>query len=198
MKGKKQLEIYLQGLLQKEIFLNDLEQYPTDASNAAYILSLAYGDGNISGRSVVDLGTGNGIFACGAAALGAKSTVGIDVDADQIAVAKKNCGDGSTTFITGDVRSVSGHFDTAIMNAPFGSVNIHADLPFLEKAIEVADFVYSIHNRKSRDFVRSFYLANGHIFREEDMNLMVGRLYKHHTKDRSVIPATFFSVELSH
>lgn len=195
MKGKKQLEIYLQGLLSKEKYNNFLEQYPTDSSTAAYILSLAYNDGNIADRNILDLGTGNGVFACGAAVLGCKSVVGIDVDGDQIAVARENCGSSNVQFIVQNARSVTGHFDTVIMNAPFGSVNSHADMPFLEKAVDVGDFVYSIHNAKSKDFVRNFYAENGVIFREEQVNIVVGRLYEHHTRDRANIPGVFFSVK---
>lgn len=197
MKGKKQLEIYLQGLLTKERYNNFLEQYPTDSSTAAYILSIAYSDGNIAGRTVLDLGTGNGVFACGAAALGSKSVTGIDVDADQISVARTNCGSEDVHFYVQNARSVTGHFDTVVMNAPFGSVNTHADMPFLEKAVESGDYIYSVHNAKTRDFVRNFYMEHGEIFREEKANIIVGRLYEHHTRDRATIPGIFFSVRVN-
>lgn len=196
MKGKKQLEIYLQGLLTKERYNNYLEQYPTDSSTAAYILSLAYSDGNISDKRVIDLGTGNGVFACGSAALGASIVCGVDVDPDQISVAKKNCQSETVEFMVEDVKNISGIYDTALMNAPFGSVNVHADLPFLEKATSLANVVYSIHNRKSANFVRNYYSKIGTVFREENVDLTIGRLYDHHTRDRARIPGIFFSVDI--
>lgn len=196
MKGKKQLEIYLEGLEKKERYINVLEQYPTDSPTAAYILTLAFNDGNIAGKKILDLGTGNGIFACGAHALGAGEVLGVDVDKEQIEVATRNCGSDSVKFIVASVESVSGSYDTVIMNSPFGSVNVHADIPFLEKATETSDYIYSIHNFKSRDFVRSYYSQKGEIFREESVKVTVGRLYAHHKKDRAEIPSVFFSVRL--
>jgi len=44
------------------------------------------------------------------------------------------------------------------MNPPFGSQRKHADRPFLLKAFEVADVVYSIHLAKPevRNFIEKF------------------------------------------
>ena len=84
------------------------------------------------------------------------------------------------------------------MCAPFGSVKAHADLPLLEIAEELGAFIYSIHNIKSRDFVRNFYMGKGEIFREEILDITVGRLYKHHRKDRATIRSVFFSVRVEH
>ncbi len=194
MKGKKQLEIYLQNLGSTGKGNNSLEQYPTDASAASYILNLAYEDGNIRGKRVLDLGCGNGIFSCGAAALGALSVTGFDIDPDQIEAARKNCGSEKVTFHAESVELVHGEYDTVIMNPPFGSVVAHADLPFLEKAIATGNFIYSLHNAKSADFVASFYRTNGTIFRKESIGLRIGRIYGHHKKDQMIIEAVLFCV----
>ncbi len=196
MKGKKQLEIYLQGLKRSDKGVNSLEQYPTDASAAAYVLSIAYADGNIDGMRILDLGSGNGIFSCGAAVLGASYVLGIDIDPEQTRVASMNCGAGNVEFATGSASSVTGTYDTVLMNPPFGSVNAHADMPFLKKAVECANYVYSLHNAKSRDFVRSFYLTNAEIIREEPLNIRIGRLYEHHRKDSVMVESVFFSVRV--
>lgn len=195
MKGKKQVEIYLQGLSKAPKNINSLEQYPTDASVASYILSLAFEDGNIKGKSILDLGTGNGIFACGALVLGAKSVLGIDIDPEQVRVAIENCSQDNAEFMVGDVSSVNGRFDTVLMNSPFGSVKEHADIPFLKKAVQSAEHIYSLHNAKSRDFVRAFYSVNGEILRDQLVDIRVGRLYGHHKKDMSTIKAVFFYVK---
>ena len=53
-----------------------LEQYMTPPVVAARLLFHAYMKGDIEGRSVLDLGCGTGILACGAALLGAKEVAG--------------------------------------------------------------------------------------------------------------------------
>src|SRR4030042_577278 len=53
-----------------------LEQYATPAHIAADMLWEAFTAGDIEGRSVVDLGCGNGVFSIGAKLLGAKDVLG--------------------------------------------------------------------------------------------------------------------------
>ena len=57
-----------------------LEQYPTPANIVSAILFSAQMEhGDITDKTVFDLGCGDGIFALGAALLGARRVVGIDV-----------------------------------------------------------------------------------------------------------------------
>ena len=90
-KNKKSLELFLSGLNLPGSYNINLEQYPTDAGTAATILMEAYLDGNIENKTVIDMGTGNGIFAIGAGYLGSSDCTGIDVDSKMIDLAKENC-----------------------------------------------------------------------------------------------------------
>uniref|UniRef100_A0A383WPV8 Methyltransferase small domain-containing protein n=1 Tax=Tetradesmus obliquus TaxID=3088 RepID=A0A383WPV8_TETOB len=69
-----------------------LEQYPTGADIASRMLYTIESMFNaIEGNIVVDLGTGTGMLAIGAALLGSPCVVGLDVDADALQVAHDNC-----------------------------------------------------------------------------------------------------------
>ena len=153
---KKDLEIKLQGLAPFKEPKVGLEQYPTNSSIATDILFEAYANGDIAGKDVVDLGCGTGIFAIGAALLGASSVKAYDVDADTIDVARMNAADlgCEVDFVLSDISKVEGRCDTVLMNPPFGSQKKHADRPFLRKAMEMADSVYSIHMACTLDYLR--------------------------------------------
>ncbi len=54
-------------------------------------------------------------------------------------------------WVAGDIDAVSGKFDTVLQNPPFGVQKRGADRRFLEKALQVADVVYSLHNHPVTD-----------------------------------------------
>ncbi|HTY75217.1 MAG TPA: METTL5 family protein [Candidatus Nanoarchaeia archaeon] len=133
-----------------------LEQYTLSEPVAASILYLAaYTFDDIEGKNVLDLGCGTGRLALGAAFLGAESVVGVDIDQEVLKVAAKNSNllgfKGRTSWIAGDIDSVAGNFDTVVQNPPFGVQTRTADRKFIEKALESANTVYSIHNHPFND-----------------------------------------------
>src|SRR5436309_2474941 len=67
----------------------DLEQYATPADVAAPLLFEALALGDIEGKHVVDLGAGTGVLAIGAALLGAREIVGVELDEAAAAVARE-------------------------------------------------------------------------------------------------------------
>jgi putative methylase len=68
-----------------------LEQYTIPADLAAEILFTAcYTHDDIQEKNVLDLGTGTGRLALGASILGAKTVVGVDIDASSIRVASRS------------------------------------------------------------------------------------------------------------
>ncbi|MEO2152452.1 MAG: METTL5 family protein [Thermococcus sp.] len=143
----------------------ELEQYRTPGNVAAELLWLAYSAGDIAGKVVADLGTGTGVLAIGAKLLGAEKVYALEVDGKALEVARKNAERAGVEveFIQADVSEFGERVDTVVMNPPFGSQRKGADRPFLLKAFEVADRVYSIHLAKPevRNFIEKFSAEGG-------------------------------------
>ncbi len=147
-----------------------LEQYPTPPELAAHVVHVADLNGDIEGRTVIDLGTGTGMLALGAALRGAARVVGVDVDRAALSTARQNrVRVGTTTpvhWVQADAtRSplTTTERTTVVMNPPFGAQrgHEHADRAFLATAADVADVSYSIHNAGSQEFVEAFAADNG-------------------------------------
>ncbi len=153
---RRNLAILLQKLDTFSSPRAELEQYQTPAEVAAHVLFKAYGMRDIEGRIVADLGCGNGIFAIGAARLGAKKVIAIDADPEAVEVARRNASSfGMTVEIhTMDVQDFHQKVDAVFMNPPFGGQRKHADRPFLEAALRCSQVAYSFHNAETRTFVK--------------------------------------------
>ena len=153
---KLDLELFLSQVEPNPLPQASLEQYTISESVAATMLWIsAYSHNNIIGKSILDLACGTGRLALGAAFLGAKEVVGIDIDRTTIKSAymnseKTGC-HGFVQWITGDIRAITGKFDTVLQNPPFGIQKRAADRKFLEKALEVGNVVYSLHNHPTVD-----------------------------------------------
>lgn len=160
---RKRLEIALQKLRPLESRSARLEQYETPAAVAADILWEAFSAGDIHGRSVADLGCGNGVFCIGAKLMGADRAVGIDLDPGAVRVAGENASSlgVAVELVEGDVSSLAGPFDTVLMNPPFGAQTRHADRAFIEKALSLAPVAYSLHNDGTQEFVGGMVGALG-------------------------------------
>ena len=158
----------------------ELEQYRTPPELAAHLVHTADLQGDIEGRTVLDLGCGTGMLALGAALRGPERVVGLDIDPGPLATARENerrvATSSTVSWVRGDATEVplcpTGE-TTVIMNPPFGAQrgNEHADRAFLATATDVADVSYSVHNADSADFVEAFAADSGgevtHAFRAE-------------------------------
>ena len=147
---KLDLEILLSNIKPHPTPNPNLEQYTISSSVAAEMLYIAaYTYGDIVGKTVLDLGCGTGRLALGAAFLGAREVVGVDIDRTAVKVACENSTNAGlkdkVQWVTADIDAVCGKFDTALENPPFGVQRRGADRKFLERALESGKAVYSLH-----------------------------------------------------
>jgi putative methylase len=153
---KLDLEVMLSNIPPHPAPTPDLEQYTISADVAATMLYIAaYSNEDIVDKTVIDLGCGTGRLAIGAAFLGAKEAVGLDVDKTAVKLALENSAKTGlkekTQWVLADIDSVHGSFDTVLQNPPFGVQRRGADRKFIVKALELGKVVYSLHKRPSKD-----------------------------------------------
>jgi putative methylase len=185
---QRHLEILLQKVPQPRTPIPQLEQYMTPASIAADIIFTAYQWGDIENKTVVDLGCGTGIFAVGAATMGAKKVLGIDIDKNVITVAKEYGKNNSLPikFRVMDISSVKTTYDTVLMNPPFGAQksNQNADRKFIEKAFEISDVIYSLHLKKTLSFLEKMISAlKGEITFQKEYRFPIKSMFEFHEKE---------------
>ncbi len=153
---KLDLEIFLSKIEPQPFPKASLEQYTVSESIAATMLYIAaYNNNDIIEKNILDLGCGTGRLALGAAYLGAKSVLGIDIDKNAVKTAAENKRrldlSADIQFIIGDINAITGEFETVLQNPPFGVQTHGADRAFLKKALEVGKSIYSLHNHPEVD-----------------------------------------------
>jgi len=164
---KLELEMLLSQVKPQPYPKPNLEQYTIPASIAANILYIAaYTYNDIINKNVLDLGCGTGRLAIGAAFLGAKQVVGVDIDKTAVKLAFKNSVENEMKdklqWVAADINAIRGKFDTVLQNPPFGVQKRRADRAFLKKAMELGNKVYSLHksSHKNKDFIKKLKSAN--------------------------------------
>ncbi len=196
---KKKLEIMLQSLSGFTRPKAHLEQYTTPANIAADILFLAYNLGDLEGKSVADLGSGPGVFSIGACILGASEVHAVEIDGDAIMDLRENMrrtGCESIRVFNGPVERFSGKVDTVFQNVPFGAQRRHADVPFMEKAMEIGRVIYALHNASTREFVIGRYEEmGGRITHAGEYEFQIPKIYEFHRKERVWRKFLFLRVE---
>ncbi len=165
----------------------ELEQVATPAAAAAELLYEALGRGDIEDRSVLDLGSGTGRLAIGAAWLGARSVRAIEVDPAAVSIAR------ATTrtlglpveFEEGAVADVAGTaVDTVVMNPPFGAQRRGADRPFWDAAFRRArGAIYAFALSDSRTFIAHRAVERGaHVESNRPIAWELPRIFPHHRR----------------
>ena len=192
---KKQLEIFLQQVPTFQKPQAHLEQYQTPASIVADIIYTAFCSGDIIGKHVVDLGCGTGIFSFGATVAHASKITGVDIDkgciADAKDFAKKH--NLAATFLCQDIATVNLLGDTVLMNPPFGAQksNKHADRLFMEKAVEIAPIVYSLHLSNTIPFITKLISAlKGEITLQKTYQFPLKGVFSFHEKPQINVEVT--------
>ena len=183
---KKKLEIMLQGVEDYRNPKASLEQYLTPASIASDILFLAYSLGDIEDKILADFGAGTGIFTIGSCILDARKIFSVETDSEAIEVLKYNLGKYKCSAEIMNMRIEEFNFkvDTVVQNPPFGAQNRHADLPFLEKSMQVANVIYTLHNANTAKFIESKILKmGGEITHRKFYNFSIPHMYKFHRKE---------------
>ena len=194
---KKDLEIRLQSVRNFEDPDPALEQYMTPATMAADILFEAYRSGDVEGMKVLDLGCGTGMFSIGAWMLGAGMVRGYDISDSALSVARRNASDmgADVEFLKSRIEDVDEGADTVFMNPPFGCQNRNADRPFLKKAMEISECVYSIHMADTLDFVREFCEAEGRsVVSSKIYKYEIPHTFSFHTKTKKTVDVAVVNI----
>ena len=183
--SKRQLEIQLGRLKILQTPQLQLEQYPVSAKVAAELLRMAGFEHHDLQGETIDLGTGTGRLAIGAAMMGSKQVVGVDIDERSITLARENAiaAGVRVEWVVSDIKEVVGAYDTVIMNPPYGTRSSHADVQFLERAFELAPVSYSIHKSSTREFLRRVIeRKNRRTDAVRSMSLDIPHLFPFHQK----------------
>jgi predicted RNA methylase len=195
--SKRRLEAQLSRLKTFEKPNLKLEQYPVSSEAASELLYMAgFEHSDLKGR-VIDLGTGTGRLAIGAALMGAKKVVGVDVDEQALTLARENAGTAEVQveWVQSEIERVKGKFDAVIMNPPYGTRTAHADTVFLEKALQLAPAVYSIHKSSTRDFLRKFVTKLGaQVDQIRSMKMMISHLFEFHDKRQAIVEIDLYRI----
>lgn len=205
MATKRALEAQLAVVAGFENPQASLEQYPTPPGLAAHVVHVADLQGDIQGRTVLDLGAGTGMLTLGAALRGPARVVGVELDRAALETAhgnEKRVGTATPIhWVQGDATRAPLCIEepvTVVMNPPFGAQDGHegADRAFLVTAAEVADVSYSVHNAGSQEFVEAFAADNGgevtHAFQA---TFALDRQFDFHEADRREIETEVYRID---
>jgi putative methylase len=194
---KRDLEMELAKVPSFEDPDPDLEQYPTPAAIAADILFYAYGKGDVAGMKVLDLGCGPGVFSVGAWLLGAGMVVGIDISEKALETARKCASSfgADIEFRLSDVIDVDEGADTVFMNPPFGCQNRKADREFLDKAMDSAECVYSVHKAETLDFVKEYATERGRtVVYNKIYKYEIPHTFSFHSKEKQIVDIVMVNI----
>ena len=173
----------------------ELEQYITPVDITLEIIKQANSLGHLSG-TVADFGCGTGRLAIGAAIIGANVTgYEIDNEALDLAIEYSRENNLDIDWISMAVENIDESYDTIIMNPPFGSQRPGADAIFLEKALELASNIWTIHMSETKDFIQKLVKANsGEIISAYEFDFLLNKTMPFHTRDKKTKKAILYHI----
>ena len=74
---------------------------------------------------------------------------------------------GEASFINTDISLFNQQVDVILENPPFGVQNEHSDRIFVQKAMHVANKIYTLHKSESKAFIEAMCKDNGFIVEEK-------------------------------
>ena len=182
---KRQLEIQLAKLRILENPSLHLEQYPVSPRVAVELLYMAgFEHDDLQGRAV-DLGTGTGRLAIGAALMGSSSVTGVDADSRALTLARENAkmAGVEVEWVQSKVEEFDGSYDVVLMNPPYGTRKIHADRRFLDKSFQLAPVTYTMHKSSTRNYLAEYVKRAGRRIDEaRSITLEIPHLFSFHRK----------------
>ena len=173
----------------------ELEQYSTPPDIALEIIKKVNSAGNLSGK-IADLGCGTGRLSIAAALLGANIT-GFEIDEEALNIAKEYSEKNKLkiTWINQAIEGIEDLFDTVIMNPPFGSQRPGADKIFLEKAMNIATHIWTIHLSETRKFIEKIVDKNNcEIVELYEFDYPLKNTMTFHTKDTKLENAILYHI----
>jgi putative methylase len=164
------------------------EQVVTPPEAAAELLYEALARGDLQDRTVLDLGSGTGRLALGAALLGARSVVGVERDPAAVRIARVNAEQLGATcrWVECPVEEWDEPAETVVMNPPFGAQRKHADAPFWDRAFALAEgAIYAFSLAESRTFIARRAVARAaRIETTRPIRWELPATFPHHRKPR--------------
>ncbi len=195
--SKRQLEIQLGKLQTLDSPRLRLEQYPVSPEVASQLLYMAGFERPDLDDKTVDLGCGTGRLAVGAALMGSRFVLGVDIDRRAVGLAVKNAAETGVQveWVKGDISCVVGEFDTVIMNPPYGTRRPHSDVEFLRRAFQLAPVVYSIHKSSTREFLKVFMRKQGRRIDDiRGMSMRIPHMFSFHEEKWKTIEVDIYRI----
>ena len=188
----KHLAMALSRLTPHPVSKVELEQYATEGDLAAYwMLAVDQLDG-LQGRTVADLGAGNGILGIACLMLGAQHVTFVEchqethetLTANLASLGEEYLGRTSVVNATLGVDEVDlTDIDLIVMNPPWGVQHPKADRPFLETALTTGSTAVHVLHSDHATHLEAFALDHG--WQTETVLRTEFRLpptYAHHAK----------------
>lgn len=117
--------------------------------------------------------------------MGSSHVTGVDADSRALALARENAkmAGVEVDWVQSQIEELGRSYDVVLMNPPYGTRNIHADIRFLDKSFQLAPVTYSIHKSSTRNFLSKYVKKAGRrIDQVRGMALEIPHLFSFHQK----------------